>query len=373
MGHNGHGRAPSNREPNTNPITAPAKQLRGHPKIAMKGTNAQASELIVIAPNEWKKLFGTDADRAKRIWQKLASTWHPDRNSDPQAGHVFAHVKMLYEKAQVSFAPPAPPKEQELTCHDGSQIRIRWLREHKLEVGRACIGRTIATYLLEPEFDDLSEAAVSTLNALPYRDEKMRKAMHHKVPGQVRRIELERGSAIVIDKPKGLVPLADVHKLAGRGIDPRHVAWMTSSMLNLVCYLQFAKIAHQGMTVTNLLVDPAQHSIGLWGGWWWSGKHGEKLRALSGSAARAAPPDIMEAKKCNRRLDQVMVRDTARALLAEHWNETPQPMRDFIDLPPAPDAIDDYKHWMRILERSFGERKFVKLNITADDVYAMRT
>ena len=341
--------------------------------IAMKVTNMTADELRAITPDKWKQLFGTNADEAKRIWRKLASIWHPDRNSNPEAGHVFAHIKIVYERAEASVAPPAPPKEQELTCRDGSQIRIKWLREHKLEVGRACIGRSIATYLLEPEFDDLSAAAESTVNALPYHDERMRKAMRHNVPGQARRIELERGSAIVVDKPKGLVPLADVHELAGRRIDPRHVAWMTSSMLNLVCYLQFAKIAHQGMTSTNLLVDPARHSIGLWGGWWWSGKHGERLQALAGSAARAAPPDVMEAKKCNLRLDQFMVRDTARTLLGEHWSETPEPMREFIDLPPAPDAINDYKQWMKTLERSFGKRKFVKLDITADHVYAMRT
>jgi hypothetical protein len=47
-------------------------------------------------------------------------------------------------------------------------------------------------------------------------------------------------------------------------------------------------------------------------------------------------------------------------------------MQDFLTLPPAETAIADYEQWQRTLWDSFGERRFVPLGISPDDIYAMQ-
>ena len=48
----------------------------------------------------------------------------------------------------------------------------------------------------------------------------------------------------------------------------------------------------------------------------------------------------------------------------------PPPMIDWLRQPAGTCALDDYQTWQRqVLPASFGERRFVELNLTRQDLY----
>ena len=273
--------------------------------------------------------------------------------------------------AQSRYRKERTGHERILKDRSGTDYRLRYLRDKGLEVGWEYTGRKVLTYVLDKQHEDLAEHAYEMASSLPYRDNAMRDALRHVLPAKVRQLYLKDGHALVFEKPAGLVPLHDVQVLSGNSIGPRHVAWMTSAMLNLTCYLQTMGLAYQGMTPRNLLVDPGNHSVALYAGWWWAGRQGEPLRALPADTVRSLPPHVLADKRCTVRVDQLMLRHSAREMLGASWSETPRPMRRFLELPPPESAIDDYTRWMDVLEESFGRRRFVQMEITAEDVYAM--
>ena len=47
----------------------------------------------------------------------------------------------------------------------------------------------------------------------------------------------------------------------------------------------------------------------------------------------------------------------------------PQPMLDWLRLPASGSPVRDYQAWQQVLKASFGERRFVKLNLSTTDLY----
>ena len=80
----------------------------------------------------------------------------------------------------------------------------------------------------------------------------------------------------------------------------------------------------------------------------------------------------MHRRLADVRLDQFLVRATALELLGDAFDVAPLAMRDFLTLPPTGNAIADYEQWQHTLWDSFGERRFVPLGISANDIYAMQ-
>lgn len=88
-------------------------------------------------------------------------------------------------------------------------------------------------------------------------------------------------SFIVIEKRQGVYPL----KMLGTLLD-RHVAWVISRLENLCCLLSYNDMVSNGLTVENLFVDPENHQLYLYGGWWFTGYEGAES---VGASAEAVP------------------------------------------------------------------------------------
>ena len=317
-----------------------------------------------------REIFGEDADEAKKVWHRLANLWHPDHNSDSEASEVFAHLSRLYDAAKRVFEDKIESREITFDLKSGNKpLRISFVRETKTETGSSYLSKNSVSYLFNRSEADLAVHASSILGDLPYRDEKMREGMKKVLPQSVKTYEIVDGRfLLVLSKDYDYIPLLDLKVCVGI-LGPRHVAWILSGMLNLVCYLESVGLAHQDIDMSTLLVNPKGHSVALFGGWWCAGKQDKPWKVLPGKVAKIAPPSLLSAKKHDVKLDQYLVRETARSLLKEQWTTAPNPMRNFIELPPVGSALDDYTLWDKVLRNSFGERKFVKLSTSADDVY----
>ena len=78
------------------------------------------------------------------------------------------------------------------------------------------------------------------------------------------------------------------------------------------------------------------------------------------------------------RTDLELIRALGRELLGDisgarlmREKAAPPPMLDWLRLPAPQSAVDDYHTWQRqVLTASFGERRFMKLDLSADDLYS---
>jgi hypothetical protein len=346
-------------------------------------SRAGRSAAEILAQSEPAALFSPSLAAARREYRALAWTWHPDRNPDPAAAAVFAHVGSLFQEAcrRLASGRWSAPGLFRCTGPDGSTHVIRVQREHAFELGRLLVGRTALAFRLRPDFADLHAHAARILARLPFADARMRAQMGPCLPAGVAAIADPSASAtaepvLIVDKAPGLVLLADLLAHQGGALDPRHAAWIISRLHEIACWLEHAGLAHNAIALDTVLADPQTHRCALLGGWWYAARIGERLHALPARTADLAPPDVLGARRADGRVDGALIRALGRALLGDpsgmrlaRERRVPAPFLDWLRGAPGDSAVGDYALWDRVLEASFGPRRFVKLAVTATDIY----
>lgn len=336
-----------------------------------------ADELLAISVDEPEQLFSGNINSIRSELRLLSSLWHPDRNSDRRANWVFAHVHDLFDVAikKLEKGVWVADGELNLWTQDKKHFRLRFKRRHQFELGELFVGDEYITYLINREYKDLTDNGCLRMDSLRFADARMKDEMSRFLPEVAHRIETCELSAVVIRKPTDFVLLRDVLDHFGGQLDPKHVAWIISALLNLMCYLEWAKLNHNGLSVDTCLIAPQLHETALVGGWWYSATQFAQLSALPELSIEVAPPDILHRRLSDFRIDLELVRHLGLHLLGTRvgaratYSDIPEPLLDWLSVPSAGSALRDYESWQRVLWESFGERRFTVMPITAQEIY----
>lgn len=341
-----------------------------------------ASQILAIPLTEPERLFRSPT-QLKAVYRALVKFWHPDHSRDPKATEVISHITILHAMAERKIAAGVweTPGKLELRGKDAKTRYVSFERSRATDLpgGRAVYGRTVAAWLFPTAYADLFETARRTISGLTYRDATVRNKTAPLMPKLLKTFETTNGfCAMVQQKTEDVFLLADLLEQQGGRIDPKHVAWIVSSTLNLACYLESIRMTHNALTIDNLFVSPQHHSVLLLGGWWYSAGIGSQLSALPAATRAIAPPDILKAKRADPRIDLISIRALGRELLGDRTGMTllgradiPKPMLNFLRFPPAQrSALVDYSTWMYdVLPAAFGARRFVPLEIPLNQIY----
>jgi hypothetical protein len=350
-----------------------------------------AEKLLGIPEAEPERLFSRDAVAAKSEFKRLAMRWHPDRNRDNAAAEdVFTHVDALFKSAiykieKGGWHEPVVKIEDEepnvllLRADTGRQTikRIRYRKHVPFELGDCYIGRTIVTYVVKNDYADLFENARRIIAGFRYGSGAMRDEVCRSLPAIESIFHAGDRCVMVVRKAPDLVRLRDVLDRVGGRLDPRQVAWIGSTLHNLACYLGWAQLTHNALSLESYFISPPDHSGALLGGWWYAKPEGARLDALPSATTRYCPPDVLRDKRADARTDLELVRAIARELLGDGSGMrlaaerlAPPPMTDWLRHPTSGCAIADYRQWSEIiLPASFGTRRFTKLDLSASDIY----
>ena len=342
-------------------------------------TTLSAEALLAIRPSEPERLFTGDETTAKQEFRALVSLWHPDRCPAAETTAVFQHINRLYDAAvrKLRGGIWQTPGLLVLRATDGATYKIRYRKERAFELGRLFVGGEIVAYVVAKEHADLFQNALRIIGRLPCADARMAAEVQRCLPEIVRHFETDEGRVLVLRKTPDLVLLRDLLDRCGGRLDARHVAWIVSSLLNLACYLDYARLAHNAILADTWFVSPPQHAGALIGGWWYAVRQGERMRAAPAATVQYAPFEVMDRRRGDIRTDLELIRTLGRELLGdatglrlEREKAAPRPMLDWLRLPAGNSALHDYQIWMnRVLKDSFGKRRFVKLDISAEDLY----
>jgi hypothetical protein len=337
------------------------------------------ADILAIPEDEPERLFSTPDELAPR-YRALALRWHPDRGAGQAAENVFRRVTLLHARAKQRLDAGIwrAPGLLELRGTDGITRRIRHLRDYDIGIGRAYLGRAHLTAVIDAEFSDLAETAAARIEAPKFRDARMAREMSPRLPTPgAREIPLPGGIALVLEMPAGKIRLRDLLAHVGGRLDPKHVGWITSELLNFVCYLEWAGLAHGDLSLDSVFVSPADHAIAVLGGWWFSARIGEKLTALPARTLAVAPRAVLDDKRASTRTDLELIRLLGRELLGDATGaafradpKIPRALGEWLRLPAPENPRRDYAAWPAVLEDSFGPRRFTKLSVTASDIFS---
>lgn len=341
-------------------------------------TNQSANALLAATTPE--EVFPDNFEGIKQKYIELVRVWHPDRCTDPLANAVMMHITSLRDAAEKKLLAGLwmTPNALSFMSIKGQKYRFNFRRVHTFPLGKVMVGSNYVLYMIKKEFEPLLKKGISNINALTYKDEAMEKSIAKYLPTIHSHIEGLDNSFLLLKKTGDVYLLRDVLNYFNGKIPPKHVAWIISSLLNIVCYLSWAGVSHQNISVDTVFVSPKHHSIMLLGGWWYAAPIGS---SLAGSTLPAGTVALMSSKQRRDKvvrvcLDQDAVRAVAREILGEGIarlvpsKELPAELISWVRTIATVEPVRDYDIWKNsVLPACFGPPKFHKLELTDAAIY----
>jgi hypothetical protein len=226
--------------------------------------------------------------------------------------------------------------------------------------------------------------AVKTIEKLDYANDKLHREFSRLMPSikwfiPACTLNGVTAPAILIEKQPEVISLRDLLDHVGGKLDTRHVTWILTRLHSLLCYLQTAGITHNAIDLDSCFLSPENHSILLYGGWWYAKRHKEPLQFLPARSAqlwRTLPKTIIDEKRARHALDRASVRLLGRELLGDaggtkllHDSSIPKPLATWVSIPSGKNAITDFQQW-EVVREQLGPRVFTPLDADASVVYA---
>lgn len=343
--------------------------------------NLTEEDILKIKLEKPESIFMADSEASlKSIYRKMSALWHPDKHitDNRDTAKVFVHIKSLYESALKKLEDGTLGKGLSIKfkTKTGKEYLFKYQKERDFELGKYYITNEYVAWCFFPEYKKNAQEGLDRIKKLKFADDKMRKEFSKYIPKVSEILETENYFIVVVKKETGFINLRDVFEHYGK-MEPKHMAWVISTMYNLACFLKYNGIMHGGLTLENYFINPENHEGYALGGWWYSKQLGEKLEMLSEIAVDVAPVSLINTKKAQEGLDLEMIKLAGRIMLGDstgvYLNKNPSlPKRLVSWLRDASmgNSFKDYEIWMNdVLKQSFGVRRFIKMELTANDIY----
>jgi hypothetical protein len=344
------------------------------------GSIITAEALLAIPAVQPERLFSGDDEADKKLYRSLALGLHPDRH--PANAEAFKHLGVLKaaRDRQIAANTWRGAGVQTLQLTSGRRLDIRFQRRYAFELGTLLISRRSIAYLFGEEHHTLYAHGIRAIQSFRYANQAMRTEMERFLPRIQLQAQTAAGPVVVISKPPDVVRLRDALDHLGGRMDPRHVAWILSTLHNLGAYLRWAGLTHNAIDLDSYFISPHAHSGMLLGGWWYARPAGERMTHLPAASAGVwktiTPAGAMASKAATPRLDRELIRHVGRALLGDRGGTRllrdptlPDALRRWVTTPGADDGIEDYRNWARAREAAFGPRRFVEMDLTPQEMY----
>lgn len=335
-----------------------------------------AAAILSIPEGEPERLFQSP-DFIVRDYKNLLRVWHPDLNpNNPEAGKVTAHITALFRAVneRIRLGKYNPPGAIVVADRSGRRFKIKFLVRRPFELGEMLIGRWLVTFIIPKKHEDMVIHGLRQIGNIRYPNEEFRRVLTECFPRVVRSVETVDSWVVCVHKEPHEVLLADLIAHLGGKIAPKHVAWIMSSLLNLASFLEVSNLTLNAMSEDTVFVSPEKHAVSLYGGWWYAQKAGGLISSLPPKTFPLASRRLREHKVATGELDLECIRAIGRTCLGDPSGgslrgNVPSPFAQYLLMPSGKSAIKEYQNWPTVLERSFGPRRFHKLEVTGTDVY----
>ena len=307
------------------------------------------------------ELFPQDPAEAKKIYLDLVRRFHPDRCSDPESVRAMAVVNELYGRTRRS-----PAKSTVTLNAEGYSRKARYIREYSREDGIMYYSGDSLCYVLDSELNGVIRKVLSRRTDRRMPQEVVRQ-MAMALPKSTELMPLADGrSCVFISAESGERPLDEVLSFYGKAFDSRHAAWIISRLLGLCCFAELGGIVLNSICTENLLINPAQHTVRLAGGWWFSAREGEKMFGAQSEVCSAMPASCRSDGLARHITDLECVKAVCRKIFPD---SAPEPLHEFADSACSANAAEELERWEETICRAFGGRFFTPMKICLNDIF----
>ena len=304
------------------------------------------------------------------MFKELAKLWHPDVCTKSEAGIVFAHLSALRRSVKDGST--------DLTIRGENGIeQLSLVPVAQTDTGRRWIGLGMLGLSFEKE-PDLAAVFMRNVKSLPYADSKMREQMSASFPRRIQVVtyleEESKGPLLLFSRKQSAV-MSDWIRFHG-AIPPVHLAWIGSGLLNIGAWAGWSRWILPHISLDSVVINPERHNVRLIAGWEGAALEGKRPVVASNRTLKLCPllasggytPPVTFTREVIRQTLREASGDPTGLMLEDRG--MPRKMAQWIQSPPTPKAIDDYKAWHAALRAEFGERRFVKWDKTSAAVYA---
>ena len=339
----------------------------------------KAADWLRIPVTEPERAFSNDRSYCESERHALLKKWHPDVNKDPQAVQVFQHIQQLFRAAvnKIESGHWVLADQIEFVDRAGHKYNLKFRRSHAFELGRMYVGDTNLLFAVDIKHGALFRNGRDRMTEFRYASPDMQAEMERFLPRVKRHIQGIDYEYLLLEKTPDVVTLRDLLEHCDGKIPVKHVAWIVSSMLNVLCYLQWANLTHNAISLDTFFVSPMHHSGLLLGGWWYSRLVGSRLPAIPTRTAELMSYGQRNSALADSSLDQDLVRAVGRELLGDavgtklHSDlEIPKVLADWLLTSTNQTSTQDYSTWLnKVLPTAFGKRQFQKWDVTTTAIY----
>lgn len=300
-------------------------------------------------------------EEIRKMYKMYCLIYHPDVCKDPRAGDAFAKLTMLYNMALKNLDRDSWEKTNYIEFHltTGKTIQITYQFHSTFELGEYYVTSTKIIYV----FDFSKKKYYNNYKKkIKYANAQMKKVFARLVPDIVKECDTSTQHLIIINKPSNAYPLKClIENYFDNNIPDKHLAWMISRLMNLACFLKYNGLVSNGIDVENLFVAPDEHSLFLFGGWWYTVPEDQKMIGTTKGIYDVMSPKVKADKVASSTTDVESIKAFGRKYLQVG---APAQFKDFLNSGSSTDTFAEMGKWDKALVESYGKRKFIKLDET---------
>lgn len=329
------------------------------------------------------ELFTGDKEIAKKEHIDLLKIFHPDLHRDSEKyKEVTSKINELYSET-VKLLENGTWMEEgliKITSSDGEKYSMKYNVEYSFELGKYFIGNRSILYLIDKKHEDFLENALDRIKNLKYENNNMKSEFEKYFPKVLKNFETtDKKIGLLIEKPEDAYSLKDILNYYSSKVPPRHVMWILSSLYNITCFLYYNNLSHNGINIDNYYISPSNHIGFLLGGWWYTVPIDGKMLGVPSEIYSIMSPEMKSSKIGTFLLDLESIRLIGRTLLGDkngisfiEDSDIPKLLIDWVRGVSSNNPMEEYKLWESVIKQSYGERKFVEMDIDINKLYARK-
>jgi len=332
--------------------------------------------LKFLNSKKYSEVFnGATEQELKKEFKKLAIIAHPDKGGNTD---LMTKLNEFYQLALESIGVVnaiSSVKELMLTPLKGKSITYKYRETIDFELGKVLIGRNHITYLVDKAHKDLYNNAMVRIKSIKYPTKELEEINSKFMPTIRNAYETNDWYVLELHKTDDVHRLGLLKSFLDK-LDIKHTAWVTTRLSNITSILEFNGLVHNGINIDNCFVSPQFHSIILNGGWWYCTKQGEKMIGTVTDVYGIMDVDTKANKISTNKTDLDSIKDIGRKLnggsiiyTESNKDNLPKAIANWFNKASMKSSIDEYNSWEKAMMEGFGQRKFITLNISEDDMY----
>lgn len=337
------------------------------------------NESLILNAKKAGDIFSYDED-LKKQYIAMSKKFHPDVYKSSKANEIMVIINTFYEQAQEMIEKGTWVESNSITFSgtDGKKRKINYLTEFDFELGKTFVATSVVCFLFDKDKEIYYNNYMIQARSLKFENDKMKEQFKNLTPKIIDNFITKDGKfGIVVSKKPQEILLTDLLKYVNI-LEDRHIAWVLGRLYSLSCFFYYNGIAHNGISLETVYVNPETHSVSILGGWEYTKKLHEKMVGIKKLVYDLLPVKTKEDKLATHIADLEGIRLIGRQLLGfknitqANKSSVPKSFISWVWSGSSENSYEEYTKWEKVLKSSYGERKFIKLDLTPQKIYGER-